>query len=178
MVGENPASQVYVRNKVRACEKAGVYSEMHHMSADTDEKTLLKKIASLNEAEKIHGILLQLPLPTGIDNEKVLAAINPQKDVDGFHPFNIGRLCSGLPALWPCTPSGCMEMLRRTGIPVAGGRAVIIGRSNIVGKPMALMLINAGATLPCATLKPWTCPLSPGKPIFWSPRRAGQFHQR
>ncbi|WOV90844.1 MAG: bifunctional methylenetetrahydrofolate dehydrogenase/methenyltetrahydrofolate cyclohydrolase FolD [Candidatus Zeuxoniibacter abyssi] len=147
MVGENPASQVYVRNKVRACEKAGVYSEMHHMSADTDEKTLLKKIASLNEAEKIHGILLQLPLPTGIDNEKVLAAINPQKDVDGFHPFNIGRLCSGLPALWPCTPSGCMEMLRRTGIPVAGGRAVIIGRSNIVGKPMALMLINAGATV-------------------------------
>ena len=147
MVGESPASQVYVRNKIRACEKAGVYSEMNHLPATTQEKELLEKINVLNNAENIHGILLQLPLPSGIDNEKILAAITPEKDVDGFHPFNIGRLVTGLPSLHPCTPSGCMVLLRHTNVAIAGSRAVIIGRSNIVGKPMAQMLINAGATV-------------------------------
>ncbi|MGU9951978.1 MAG: bifunctional methylenetetrahydrofolate dehydrogenase/methenyltetrahydrofolate cyclohydrolase FolD [Gammaproteobacteria bacterium WSBS_2016_MAG_OTU1] len=148
VVGEDPASAVYVRNKVRACEKVGLHSRKYEMSADTDEETLLAKIAEMNADPSINGILVQLPLPKHIDGEKALTAILPEKDVDGFHPVNMGRLASGLPALRPCTPHGCMHLLTKTaGVDPVGKRAVIIGRSNIVGKPMALMLINAGATV-------------------------------
>lgn len=147
IVGENPASQVYVRNKVRACERVGLHSQKIELPADLSEAALLEKLAELNAAAEVHGILLQLPLPAHIDAERALLAIAPEKDVDGFHPMNLGRLTAGLPALWPCTPSGCMHLLRHAGIDPAGRRAVIIGRSNIVGKPMALMLINAGATV-------------------------------
>ena len=147
IVGENSASQVYVRNKVRACEQVGLHSQKIELPATADESVLLEKLAELNAAPEVHGILLQLPLPAHMDTERALLAIAPEKDVDGFHPMNLGRLAAGLPALWPCTPSGCMHLLRQAGVDPDGRRAVIIGRSNIVGKPMALMLINAGATV-------------------------------
>ncbi|MDM5147045.1 bifunctional methylenetetrahydrofolate dehydrogenase/methenyltetrahydrofolate cyclohydrolase FolD [Candidatus Persebacteraceae bacterium Df01] len=147
IVGDNPASQVYVRNKVRACEKAGLHSEKYALSVDVSEVELLGKVAQLNADPAIHGILVQLPLPAHINEDKVLTAIAAHKDVDGFHPENIGRLVAGLPGLRPCTPAGCMVLLERAGVSLSGSRAVVIGRSNIVGKPMALMLINAGATV-------------------------------
>ena len=147
IVGENPASKVYVRNKVRACEKVGLESRAHHLPESTAEEELMALLSDLNNDSAIHGILLQLPLPPHIDSEKALLAIAPHKDVDGFHPMNMGRVVSGLPALYPCTPHGCMHLLSHSGIDPAGKQAVIIGRSNIVGKPMALMLINAGATV-------------------------------
>ena len=147
IVGDNAASQVYVRNKVRDCERAKLRSQKHELPIDTSEEALLNLIAELNGDAAVDGILVQLPLPSHIDERRVLTAIAPQKDVDGFHPENLGRLVSGLPALWPCTPSGCMVLLKHSNTPIAGQTAVIIGRSNIVGKPMALMLINAGATV-------------------------------
>ena len=147
IVGDNPASRVYVRNKVRACEKVGLYSQKHELPVTIEESALLDKIAELNESPKIHGILLQLPLPSHIDSERALLAIAPHKDVDGFHPMNIGRVTTGLPTLQPCTPYGCMRLLESEQITLAGRHAVVLGRSNIVGKPMALMLINAGATV-------------------------------
>ena len=147
LVGENPASQVYVRNKVRACEKTGVISSRHDMPADSSEDEVLAKIAAFNADPAIHGILVQLPLPPHVNAEKMLEAIAPEKDVDGFHAHHMGRLVADLPSLRPCTPAGCMELLRETGVTLAGANAVVIGRSHIVGKPMAMMLINAGATV-------------------------------
>ncbi len=146
IVGDNPASQVYVRNKVRACERVKLNSQKIALPADTSEDALLQKIAQLNADSAVHGILVQLPLPAHIDAEKVIPAIAPEKDVDGFHPMNLGKLAAGLPALRPCTPHGCMRLLENSGIAISGKHAVVLGRSNIVGKPMALMLINAGAT--------------------------------
>ena len=147
IVGENPASQVYVRNKVRACERVGLRSRKIALPEATSEDELLKTVAELNDDDQIHGILVQLPLPAHIDSEKVLLAVSPDKDVDGFHPVNVGKLATGLPALYPCTPHGCMHLLYHAKVSPAGKRAVVLGRSNIVGKPLALMLINAGATV-------------------------------
>ena len=150
LVGENPASQLYVNSKVKTCAELGIYSERHtpHESVTTEQ--LLALVQSLNERNEIDGILIQLPLPAHVDTELLLEAVIPEKDVDGFHPINAGRLLSGAPAekvLAPCTPAGIMEMLRRSDIPISGQRAVVIGRSNIVGKPIAAMLLNASATV-------------------------------
>jgi len=150
LVGENPASQLYVKSKVKTCAELGIYSEMHTPLASVTTEELLALIESLNERNEIDGILIQLPLPAHVDTERLLEAVVPEKDVDGFHPINAGRLLSGAPAekvLAPCTPAGIMEMLRRSDIAVAGQRAVVVGRSNIVGKPIAAMLINASATV-------------------------------
>ena len=150
LVGEVPASQIYVRSKVKTCGELGIFSEMHTPAASATTDELLDLIASLNAREEIDGILVQLPLPSHVDTARVLEAVTPGKDVDGFHPINAGRLLSGFPAekvLAPCTPAGIMEVLRRSGIAVRGKRAVVIGRSNIVGKPVAVMLVNASATV-------------------------------
>lgn len=147
LVGENPASQVYVRNKVNACEKTGIRSMRYDLPADTGESALLEKIAELNADPAVQGILVQLPLPPHISPEKVLETIAPEKDVDGFHAVHIGRLVGGLPSLYPCTPAGCMRLLKSAGAALSGADAVVLGRSHIVGKPMALMFINAGATV-------------------------------
>ncbi len=147
LVGDNPASQVYVRNKVRACEEAGIHSVLDKLPSDLTESALLAKIAALNADPAIHGILVQLPLPPQIDAHKVIAAVAPAKDVDGFHVANAGALMTGLPGFAPCTPAGCMKMLQSIGYALAGKHAVVIGRSNIVGKPMALMLLAQNATV-------------------------------
>ncbi|MES2355074.1 MAG: bifunctional methylenetetrahydrofolate dehydrogenase/methenyltetrahydrofolate cyclohydrolase FolD [Pseudomonadota bacterium] len=147
LVGENPASQVYVRNKERSCIEAGMYSEVYRMPAKTSEADLLKFLGGLNVNPKIHGILVQLPLPPQINEEKVIELISPAKDVDCFHPYNVGRVAIGEGMFYPCTPNGVMKLFEREGISVAGKHAVVIGRSNIVGKPMALLLINQGATV-------------------------------
>ncbi|MCR4905769.1 MAG: bifunctional methylenetetrahydrofolate dehydrogenase/methenyltetrahydrofolate cyclohydrolase FolD [Clostridiales bacterium] len=147
IVGENPASQVYVRNKKRACEEAGFYSVVIEMPADTTQNALLDKIEELTEDPKIHGILVQLPLPPQIDERAVIAAIPPDKDVDAFHPENVGRMMLGEPRFLPCTPAGIMKMLELEGIPVEGKDCVVIGRSNIVGKPMAMLLMQANGTV-------------------------------
>src|SRR6201996_8968751 len=139
LVGEVPASQIYVRSKVKTCGELGIYSEMHTPDASVTTEELLELIDSLNARDEIDGILIQLPLPKHIDTERLLEAVVPEKDVDGFHPINAGRLLSGAPeaqVLAPCTPAGIMEVLRRSDIPVSGKRAVVIGRSNIVGKPI------------------------------------------
>ena len=150
LVGENPASQIYVRSKVKTCAELGIYSEMITPRAEITTAELLEMVASLNARDEIDGILIQLPLPKHIYTERLLEAVLPTKDVDGFHPINAGRLLSGAPAatvLAPCTPAGIMEVLRRSEIAVAGARAVVLGRSNIVGKPVAAMLLNASATV-------------------------------
>ncbi|MGE5386039.1 MAG: bifunctional methylenetetrahydrofolate dehydrogenase/methenyltetrahydrofolate cyclohydrolase FolD [Betaproteobacteria bacterium] len=147
LVGENPASQVYVRNKVNACQAVGMNSEKIVYAADVEPAMVLAKIAELNADPAVHGILVQLPLPKHFDEEAVLEAIAPEKDVDGFHAVNIGALAQGNPRFIPCTPYGVMKMFEKGGVDLAGKEAVIIGRSNIVGKPMALLLINAGATV-------------------------------
>ncbi len=149
IVGENPASQVYVRNKHKSCEELGIKSEVVTMPENTTKEELLNKIDELNAAKDIHGILVQLPLPDAIKNhsEEILNRINPLKDVDGFHPMNVGKLVTGSPALVPCTPAGCLEMLDLAGIEIEGKRAVIIGRSNIVGKPMLHLLMSRNATV-------------------------------
>jgi methylenetetrahydrofolate dehydrogenase (NADP+)/methenyltetrahydrofolate cyclohydrolase len=147
LVGEDPASRVYVRNKVAACEAAGIFSQKRVYPADVAQTVVLEKIAGLNADPQIHGILVQLPLPRHFDEKAVLEAIAPEKDVDGFHAENIGALAQGNPRFIPCTPYGVMKMLEANGIDPAGKEAVVIGRSNIVGKPMALLLINAGATV-------------------------------
>ncbi len=150
LVGEVPASQIYVRSKVKTCGELGIYSELHTPSANATTEELLDLVASLNSRDEIDGILIQLPLPQHVDTTRLLEAIAPQKDVDGFHPINAGRLLNGSPVekvLAPCTPAGIMEILRRSGISVRGKRAVVIGRSNIVGKPLAVMLVNASATV-------------------------------
>jgi len=147
LVGENPASQVYVRNKIKACEDNGLYSLHEQHPAEMSEAALLTRIAELNADARVHGILVQLPLPAHIDSHKVIEAIAPEKDVDGFHVANAGALMTGQPRFRPCTPYGVMKMFESEHITLKGANAVVIGRSNIVGKPMALMLINAGATV-------------------------------
>ena len=150
LVGENPASQVYVRNKERRATAAGFQSEVMRLPEDTTEAALLALIAQLNQDDNWHGILVQLPLPAAISEEKILLAIDPDKDVDGFHPTNMGRLWSGNPIMIPSTPAGIMVMLEAYGVEVAGKNALVIGRSNIVGKPMAQMLLDQHATVTIA----------------------------
>ena len=147
LVGENPASQVYVRNKVKACQDSGLHSLLEKYSEDMTEKALLERIESLNQDPSIHGILVQLPLPKHIDAQKVIEAISPNKDVDGFHIASAGALMTGMPGFWPCTPYGCMKMLESIAYDLKGKHAVVIGRSNIVGKPMAMMLLQKNATV-------------------------------
>lgn len=153
LIGDNPASQVYVRNKVKACGEVGLHSELHQFPADVSEQTVLGKIADLNFDPGIHGILVQLPLPPHIDNNKVLEAIAAEKDADGFHLYNLGGLVTGGTVFPPCTPYGVMALLDYYRIPVEGQNAVVIGRSNIVGKPMALMLLGRSATVSICTSK-------------------------
>ncbi len=147
MVGEDPASKVYVGRKAKACMEAGFLSRQHKLPADTTEASLLQLINELNTDSLIHGILVQLPLPKHISADKVIAAIDPRKDVDGFHPYNVGCLLTGSPLFVPCTPRGIMELISRTGISLSGKEAVVVGRSNIVGKPMALLLLAQHATV-------------------------------
>ena len=147
IVGEDPASQIYVRNKARACEEVGFYSEVHRLPAETEQAALDALIDRLNADGRIHGILVQLPLPAHLDAEEVTLRIDPRKDVDAFHPFNVGRILLGDPIFLPCTPAGVMELLRRSGIDPSGKRCVVIGRSNIVGKPMAMLLLAANGTV-------------------------------
>ena len=147
LVGHNPASEIYVRNKVKACELTGIYSEQHTPPETVSTKDLLQLVESLNRRDDIDGILVQLPLPAQVDSKKVLLAVSPEKDVDGFHPMNVGYLSTVRPGLVPCTPAGCMEILRRSGIKIEGADAVVVGRSDIVGKPVAMLLTNANATV-------------------------------
>lgn len=147
LVGQDPASQVYVRNKRRACEAAGILSFAHDLPADASQSELLALIDRLNDDEAVDGILVQLPLPRHFDSETVIERIRPDKDVDGFHPYNVGRLALRLPVLRPCTPRGVMRLLQTTGVPYKGSHAVIVGASNIVGRPMGLELLLAGCTV-------------------------------
>jgi methylenetetrahydrofolate dehydrogenase (NADP+) / methenyltetrahydrofolate cyclohydrolase len=147
LVGEDPASRVYVRNKIKACAEAGIDSHLIELTASTTEAELLDHISVLNAAVAVHGILVQLPLPAHINSHRVIEAINPAKDVDGFHVSSAGALMTGLPGFAPCTPAGVMQMLAAEGIAVEGRHAVVVGRSNLVGKPMAMLLLQAGATV-------------------------------
>ena len=147
LVGDNPASQVYVRNKVKACQEHGLHSVLEKYEASLSQAELLQRVQALNEDPQIHGILVQLPLPPHIDAQTVIEAIRPAKDVDGFHVASAGALMTGMPGFWPCTPYGCMKMLESIGYELRGKHAVVIGRSNIVGKPMALMLLQQDATV-------------------------------
>ncbi len=147
LVGENPASAIYVRNKEKAATKAGMRSDTIRLPESAAEAEILETVYRLNRDPAVHGILVQLPLPGGVDEQRVIESIDPLKDVDGFHPVNAGRLLSGLPGLVPCTPAGILELLRRYEIPLLGRRAVVIGRSNIVGKPMAVLLLREHCTV-------------------------------
>jgi methylenetetrahydrofolate dehydrogenase (NADP+)/methenyltetrahydrofolate cyclohydrolase len=147
LAGHNPASEIYVRSKVKASEELGIYSEKFTPGDDVTTSELLDLVQELNSREEIDGILVQLPLPRQVDSKEVLLAVSPDKDVDGFHPVNVGRLSTQRPGLVPCTPAGIMEMLRRSGIPIEGAEAVVVGRSDIVGKPMAMLLLNSNATV-------------------------------
>ncbi len=147
LVGHNPASEVYVRGKVKASEEVGIYSEQYTPAETATTTELLSLIESLNGRDDIDGILVQLPLPAQVDSKKVLMTVDPAKDIDGFHPVNVGLLSTQRPGLVPCTPAGVMEILRRSNIPIAGQEAVVVGRSDIVGKPVAMLLLNANATV-------------------------------
>lgn len=147
LVGEDPASKVYVRKKAQACAEVGFLSREFKLAADTSEEKLLGIIRELNDDPLIHGILVQLPLPGHLSTERIIAAVDPRKDVDGFHPSNVGCLMTGAPLFIPCTPRGIMELLNRSGIEPAGKEAVVVGRSNIVGKPVALLLLARHATV-------------------------------
>lgn len=147
LVGENPASQIYVKSKIAACEQLGMGHWLHTPAASITTEELLKLIGDLNADNNVDGILVQLPLPKQVDAKRILEAVDPEKDVDGFHPVSVGRLVSNVPGLVACTPAGCMEMLRRYKIPVEGANAVVLGRSDIVGKPMALLLLHGNATV-------------------------------
>jgi methylenetetrahydrofolate dehydrogenase (NADP+) / methenyltetrahydrofolate cyclohydrolase len=147
LVGNNPASEIYVRNKVKACEELGIHSEKHTPAESVSTQELLELVHDLNTRDEIDGILVQLPLPKQVDAKKVLLAVSPEKDVDGFHPVNVGNLSTQRPGLVPCTPAGCIEILHRSGIPIEGQNAVVVGRSDIVGKPVAMLLINHNATV-------------------------------
>src|SRR5450755_3200033 len=147
LVGEDPASRLYIKSKIAACHHLGLASWMHTPSANTTTEELLHLVDQLNADYRVDGILIQLPLPKQVDTKRVLEAVDPAKDVDGFHPVNLGRLVSGRPGLVACTPAGCMEILRRNDIKIEGANAVVLGRSDIVGKPMALLLMHANATV-------------------------------
>ena len=147
LVGENPASQIYVKSKIAACEQLGMASWLHSPLASVSTDYLLQLVRDLNSDDNVDGILVQLPLPPQVDTKRILEAVDPAKDVDGFHPVNLGRLVSNRPGLVACTPAGCMEILRRGHIPIEGAGAVVLGRSDIVGKPMALLLMHANATV-------------------------------
>ncbi len=147
LVGNNPASEIYVRGKVKSCEEVGVYSEKHTPPDTISTEKLLELVHDLNSRDEIDGILVQLPLPSQIDSKKILMAVDPAKDVDGFHPVNVGFLSTQRPGLVPCTPAGIIEILKRSNIPIAGQDAVVVGRSDIVGKPTAMLLTNGNATV-------------------------------
>ncbi|MFZ3063596.1 MAG: bifunctional methylenetetrahydrofolate dehydrogenase/methenyltetrahydrofolate cyclohydrolase FolD [Actinomycetota bacterium] len=147
IVGEDPASQVYVRGKEKACQEVGIYSEKHALPESVSQGELLCLIAQLNRDNKIHGILVQLPLPGHIDEDRIIDAIDPKKDVDGFHPINVGNLFIGKPTFLPCTPHGIIELLKRSGVEIEGKNAVVVGRSNIVGKPVSILLLQENATV-------------------------------
>ena len=147
IVGTDPASQVYVRNKRRACAEVGFYSEGYELPEDTTQDELEALVDKLNSDDRIHGILVQLPLPKHLDSEKILLRIDPSKDVDAFHPYNVGRIMIGNYSFLPCTPAGIMELLTRSGVTVEGKECVVVGRSNIVGKPMAMLLLQANGTV-------------------------------
>jgi methylenetetrahydrofolate dehydrogenase (NADP+)/methenyltetrahydrofolate cyclohydrolase len=147
LAGENPASQLYVKSKIAACEQLGLSSGLITPSAETTTLDMLRVVDDLNRDNDVDGILVQLPLPPQVDTKRILEAVDPAKDVDGFHPVSLGRLVSGRPGLVACTPAGCMEILRRNNIPIEGANAVVLGRSDIVGKPMALLLMHANATV-------------------------------
>jgi len=147
LVGENPASQLYVKSKIAACEQIGLASWLHTPAANVTTAELLKLVEKLNADDAVDGILVQLPLPSQVDTKRILEAVDPAKDVDGFHPVNLGKLVSGRPGLVACTPAGCMEILRRAEVKIEGANAVVLGRSDIVGKPMALLLMHANATV-------------------------------
>jgi len=147
LVGDDPASHAYVSMKAKACKEVGIYSVTHEMPSTVSEADILSTIQMINENPKIHGLLVQLPLPKHVDSTKILEAIAPHKDVDGFHPFNLGRLVAGLDSFVPCTPLGVMELLHEHGVEVKGKDCVVVGASNIVGKPMASLLLNTGATV-------------------------------
>ena len=147
LVGENPASKVYVRNKEKDCQECGIYSAMYHLPEETTEKELLELLDTLNHDASIHGILVQLPLPKQINSQRVIEAIDPQKDVDAFHPTSVGYLTQGMPRFAPCTPAGIVKLMEAYKIDPAGKHCVVIGRSNIVGKPMALLLLQKNGTV-------------------------------
>lgn len=147
LVGDDPASKLYVKNKQKACDAAGIYVDEHTLPASTTQVELLALIEKVNADPKIHGILVQLPLPKQIDSKVILEAVSPQKDADGFHPHNMGRLVEGMPLFTPCTPKGIIKMIEATGTAIEGKRAVVVGRSNIVGKPAALLLLHRNATV-------------------------------
>ncbi|HEU5452728.1 MAG TPA: bifunctional 5,10-methylenetetrahydrofolate dehydrogenase/5,10-methenyltetrahydrofolate cyclohydrolase [Terriglobales bacterium] len=147
LAGNNPASEIYVRGKVKSCEEVGIYSEKHTPPDTVSTEELLELVEDLNRRDEIDGILVQLPLPAGVDSKKVLMAVDPAKDVDGFHPMNVGFLSTQRPGLVPCTPAGIIEVLKRSQIPIAGQEAVVVGRSDIVGKPTAMLLTNGNATV-------------------------------
>ncbi len=147
LVGENPASQIYLRNKVKTCQSLGLLSEKIELPASASTEQLLELVETLNQRDEIDGILVQLPLPPQVDSKRVLLAVNPAKDVDGFHPVNVGNLVTGREGLVPCTPAGIIEILRRSEIPIQGARAVVLGRSDIVGKPVAMLLLHNHATV-------------------------------
>ena len=147
LAGEDPASKLYVRNKVRACEETGVASQLFEYPASVSEGELLARVETLNGDRRVHGILVQLPLPRQVDSLRVLDAVSPAKDVDGFHDVNLGALAAGKPGVLPCTPAGVIRLLEQANVPLAGRRAVVIGRSNIVGKPLALLLLRKDATV-------------------------------
>lgn len=153
MVGDNPASEIYVRNKIKACSDIGIHSEVHQFSGNAQQEEVLDCIEILNQNKHVHGILVQLPLPSHFENNKVITSIAVEKDVDGFHLYNVGALVTGNANFSPCTPSGVMVMLEQHHIAVEGKHAVVVGRSNIVGKPMAIMLLERGATVTICTSK-------------------------
>ena len=153
IAGDNPASSIYVRNKAKACSETGIYSEIHAFPTEASQDEVVERIQELNRNPKIHGILVQLPLPRHFESSKIIASIAVEKDADGFHLYNVGALVTGNTVFPPCTPYGVMKMLEKYGIPVEGKHAVVVGRSNIVGKPMALMLLQHGATVTICTSK-------------------------
>ena len=153
IVGDNPASSVYVRNKAKACGETGIYSEIHDFPENASQDEVIRRVQELNQNPKIHGILVQLPLPRHFESNKVIASIAVEKDVDGFHLYNVGALVTGNTVFPPCTPYGVMKMLEKSGVAIEGQYAVVVGRSNIVGKPMALMLLEKGATVTICTSK-------------------------
>ena len=147
LAGNDPASEIYVRNKRRACKRAGIESRMIRLDQNVSREEILREIHALNQDPAVHAVLVQLPLPGHLDETEILSAVLPEKDADGFHPLNAGRLLTGEKGVLPCTPAGCMELLRRTGISLSGAEAVVIGRSNIVGKPMSLLLLRENCTV-------------------------------